>query len=292
MTTPIPGGKLTLAEDFTISRIGYGAMQFGLFGQIGPPENADDAIALLRDVVGFGITHIDTSDFYGSGGVNQLIRAALHPYPDDLVIATKVGYRADRAGRWNPASHPADIARQVEENLDHLGLTSLPLVNLRLESDAATSASDVPMLEQFAVLAELRQAGLIRHLGISNASDALVAEAQRIAPVVSVQNYYNLAHREHDGLVDRCAEEGIAFVPFFPLGGFSPLQSDTLVRVADSLGATPQQVALAWLLQRSPTIALIPGTTSIGHLRDNIAAGSLELPPDAIAALNSIGARP
>ncbi|MDG4856656.1 oxidoreductase [Streptomyces sp. T-3] len=288
MAEPLPGGTLTLGGDLTLTRMGYGAMQFGLPGVAGPPENADAAVKVLREVVALGITHIDTSGFYGAGGVNQLIRTALHPYPEGLHIATKVGFRADSDGTWSPALDPADIKRQVHENLEQLGLETLDLVNLRGASDSLETVSDAPLSEQFGALAELQQQGLIRHLGLSNISERGLSEAQAIAPVVCVQNYYNLAHRSADGLVDRCADEDIAFVPFFPLGGFSPLQSQTLTDVASAVGASGQQVALAWLLQRSATTALIPGTSSIGHLRDNIAAAALQLPADAVDQLDKI----
>lgn len=290
MTASALGGTLTLGEDLTITRMGYGAMQFGLPGVVGPPEDAGAAIKVLRQVVELDINHIDTSDFYGAGGVNQLIRTALHPYPDSLHIATKVGYRSDGNGDWGPATDPADLTKQVHENLEHLGLETLALVNLRVGSDADKTVSDAAFSDQFAALADLQQQGLIRNLGLSNVSEARLIQAQSIAPVVCVQNNYNLAHRTDDQLVDRCAAENIAFVPYFPLGGFSPLQSQTLTTVASTLGTSPQQVALAWLLQRSPTIALIPGTSSIDHLHDNIAAVSLQLPPEALAQLDTIGA--
>lgn len=288
MTTPVLGGTLTLGEDLTITRMGYGAMQFGVPGVVGPPDDVDAAAEVLRHVVELGINHIDTAGFYGAGGVNQLIRTALHPYTNDLHIATKVGFRSDSNGNWGPATDPADITEQVHENLEQLGLETLDLVNLRAESDSDETIGDAAFSDQFAALADLRQQGLIRHLGLSSVSEARLIQAQRIAPVVCVQNNYNLAHRAHDRLVDRCAAENIAFVPYFPLGGFSPLQSHTLTTVASTLGASPQQVALAWLLQRSPTIALIPGTSSVDHLRDNIAAASLELPSDARAQLDNI----
>ncbi|MFE1592938.1 oxidoreductase [Nocardia sp. NPDC058705] len=290
MSTPLPGGTITLADDLTITRMGYGAMQFGLPGTVATPDAAGDAGNVLRHVVELGINHIDTSDFYGAGGVNQLIRAALRPYPDDLHIATKVGFRSDREGNWSPAPDPDDLRRQVRENLDSLGLDALDLVNLRVDTPTLESVTDDSIAEQFTALAKLRDEGLIRHLGLSCVSEKQLTEAQSIAPVVSVQNYYNLAQRDHDDLVDRCEADNIAFVPFFPLGGFSPLQSQTLTDVAARVGASPQQVALAWLLQRSTTIALIPGTSSIAHLRDNIAAAALTLPAEAIAELNTIGA--
>ena len=282
-----PGGTLTLADDLSLSRMGYGAMQLAGPGVFGPPRDRDEAIAVLRTAVDLGVTHLDTSDFYGPATVNEIIRAALHPYADGLRIVTKVGARRDDAGAWIPSHSAASLTSQVHDNLRNLGLDALDVVNLRISMEAA---ADEPVAEQFAVLAGLRQAGLIRHLGLSGASAAQLAEAQAIAPVVTVQNLYNLANRQDDELVDRCAREGIAYAPFFPLGGFSPLQSDVLDKVAATLGASPQQVALAWLLQRSPTITVIPGTSTVAHLRDNIASADLRLPAPAIADLNAIAA--
>ncbi|HMH94891.1 MAG TPA: oxidoreductase [Streptosporangiaceae bacterium] len=282
-----PGGTLTLADDLSLSRMGYGAMQLSGPGVFGPPKDRDEAIAVLRTAVDLGVTHLDTSDFYGPATVNEVIRAALHPYPAGLRIVTKVGARRDDAGAWIPSHSPASLTSQVHDNLRNLGLDVLDVVNLRISMEAS---ADEPVAEQFAVLAELRQAGLIRHLGLSGASAAQLAEAQAIAPVVTVQNLYNVANRQDDELVDRCEREGIAYAPFFPLGGFSPLQSDVLDKVAATLGASPQQVALAWLLQRSPTITVIPGTSTVAHLRDNIASAGLRLPADAVAELNAISA--
>ena len=282
-----PGGTLTLAADLSLSRMGYGAMQLAGPGVFGPPRDRDEAIAVLRTAVDLGVTHLDTSDFYGPATVNEIIRAALHPYADGLRIVTKVGARRDDAGAWIPSHSAASLTSQVHDNLRNLGLDALDVVNLRISMEAA---ADEPVAEQFAVLAGLRQAGLIRHLGLSGASAAQLAEAQAIAPVVTVQNLYNLANRQDDELVDRCAREGIAYAPFFPLGGFSPLQSDVLDKVAATLGASPQQGALAWLLQRSPTITVIPGTSTVAHLRDNIASADLRLPAPAIADLNAIAA--
>lgn len=279
----LAGGSLTLADDFTITRMGYGAMQFGSIGVTTPPDDRAGAIAVLREVVRLGITHIDTSDFYGAGQVNLLIKDALHPYPTNLRIVTKVGFRSDHAGNWMPALDPDDLVLQVRENMDHLRLDALDAVNLRV--DVADNSS---IAAQFGALAKLQDDGLIRQLGVSNVSAAQLAEARTIAPVVFVQNNYNLANRGDDELVDLCAAEGIAFASFFPLGGFSPLQSSTLTKVAADLGVSTQQVALAWLLQRSATTVLIPGTTSIAHLHDNLAAASLELPAEAIAELDSI----
>ena len=280
-----PGGALTLADDLSLSRMGYGAMQLAGPGVFGPPRDPDEAIAVLRTAVDLGVTHIDTSDFYGPATVNEIIRAALHPYPAGLRIVTKVGARRDDAGAWIPSHSPASLTRQVHDNLRNLGLDVLDVVNLRISMEAA---ADEPVAEQFAVLAGLREAGLIRHLGLSGATAAQLAEAQAIAPVVTVQNEYNVANRSDDALVDRCEREGIAYAPFFPLGGFSPLQSEELDKVAATLGASPQQVALAWLLQRSSTITVIPGTSTVVHLRDNIAAADLRLPADAVTALNAI----
>jgi aryl-alcohol dehydrogenase-like predicted oxidoreductase len=241
---------------------------------------------VLREAVEAGITHIDTSDFYGPVVVNELIREALHPYPAGLRIVTKVGARRGPDGSWRPSLEPADLAAQVKDNLAHLGVDALDVVNLRL---AEHGTGTEPIEEQFGALAELQKEGLIRHLGLSAASDAQLSEAQAIAPVVTVQNMYNVASRADDALVDRCAAENIAYAAYFPLGGFTPLQSATLGSVAARLGAFPQQVALAWLLRRSPTMVLIPGTSSVAHLRENIAAADLVLPPDAIAELDTIG---
>lgn len=284
MTTP--GGVLTLAPDFAISRMGFGAMQLAGPNVFGPPRDRDQALAVLREVVDLGITHIDTSDYYGPTVVNELIREALHPYPADLRIVTKIGARRDSEGAWLPSLDAASLERQVHENLEHLGVEALDAVNLRLATFEGDS--DESLAEPFAALAALREQGLIRHLGISGASVAQLAEAQSIAPVVTVQNLYNVAHRRDDAMVDRCAAEGIAYAAFFPLGGILPLQAETLAKVAARLDATPHQVALAWLLQRSPTIALIPGTSSLAHLRENVTAADLTLPADAVAELDAI----
>ena len=285
-TSTVPGGPLRLADDLVISRMGFGAMQLAGPGVFGPPRDRDQALAVLREAVDLGITHIDTSDFYGPAVVNELIRQALHPYPAGLRIVTKVGARRTGDGGWSSSLEPEDLKAQVRENLAHLGLDALNAVNLRL---AAGSTGHESIADQFGALAELQKEGLIRHLGLSEASDAQLTEAQSIAPVVTVQNLYNLATRADDALVDRCAAEHIAYAAYFPLGGFTPLQSATLDRVAGRLGATPQQVALAWLLQRSPALALIPGTSSVAHLRENVAAAGLVLPPDALAELDAIG---
>jgi pyridoxine 4-dehydrogenase len=286
MANSVPGGTLRLADDLHISRMGFGAMQLAGPGVSGPPRDRDQALAVLREAVSHGVTHIDTSDFYGPVTVNELIREALHPYPADLRIVTKVGARRGEDGSWRTSLEPGDLKAQVRENLAHLGVDVLDAVNLRLRADGTGRES---VAESFGALAELRKEGLIRHLGLSEASDAQLTEAQAIAPVVTVQNLYNLATRRDDALVDRCAAEGIAYAAYFPLGGFTPLQSATLDRVAARLGASPHQVALAWLLRRSPTMVLIPGTSSLAHLRENIAAADLVLPPEAVAELDTIG---
>ena len=286
MTDSVPGGTLTLAGDLTLSRMGYGAMQLAGPGVFGPPRDRDQALRVLREAVKLGITHIDTSDFYGPVVVNELIKQALYPYPADLRIVTKVGARRGPDGSWRPSLAPADLKAQVRENLEHLALDTLDVVNLRLPEH---EGSQEKLDEQFGTLAELQKDGLIRHLGLSAAAAAQLDQAQSIAPVVTVQNLYNVAARKDDALVDRCAAENIAFAPFFPLGGFTPLQSQVLADVAARLGTSPHQVALAWLLQRSPAIVLIPGTSSVAHLRENVAAADLVLPSDAVAELDSIG---
>ncbi|MFJ9736225.1 oxidoreductase [Streptomyces sp. NPDC101169] len=280
------GGTVTPADGLTLTRMGYGAMQLAGPHVFGPPEDRARAVAVLRAAVDAGITHIDTADFYGPVVVNELIREALHPYPDGLHIVTKVGARRGADGGWIMSRHPADLKAQVHDNLRHLGLDALDVVNLRLGD--VDAPNEEPVAEMFGALAELREQGLIRHLGLSTVSLAQLEEAREIAPVVTVQNLYNLAVRRDDALVERTAAENIAFVPYFPLGGFTPLQSDALSKVAARLGASPQQVALAWLLGRSPNIALIPGTSSPAHLRENIAAAALVLPADAVAELDAI----
>ena len=282
----LPGGRYRVA-DLELTRVGYGAMQLAGPGVFGPPKDHDAAIAVLRAAVDLGINHIDTSDYYGPYVTNELIREALAPYPDGLHIVTKVGARRDEQGGWPPARTPAELREQVHDNLRHLGLDVLDVVNLRV--GGLEDAEPGSIAEQFGALAELRQQGLIRHLGLSTVGADQVAEAQSIAPVVCVQNLYNIARRGDDALVDATARQGIAFVPYFPLGGFSALQSDALQSVADRLGATPLAVALAWLLHRSPNILLIPGTSSVAHLRENVAAAGLKLPDDAIAELDAIG---
>jgi len=285
-TTELPGGTFSLAEDLTVTRVGYGAMQLAGPHVFGPPADHDEAVAVLREAVALGITHIDTSDFYGPHVTNQIIREALHPYPEDLHIVTKVGARRDADGGWPHARKPDELRQAVHENLENLGLDALDVVNLRL--GAVDGPEPGSVVEPFTALVEMQQEGLIRHLGISTVSAEQIAEAQSIAPIVCVQNFYNVAHRDDDALIDSLAEQGIAYVPYFPLGGFTPLQSDTLSAVAAELGEKPMAVALAWLLQRSPNILLIPGTSSVAHLRDNVAATALTLPPHALEQLDSI----
>ncbi|MFB7570657.1 aldo/keto reductase family oxidoreductase [Streptomyces sp. NPDC056165] len=289
MGTPsasLPGGTWTLG-DLTVTRFGYGAMQLAGPWVMGPPADREGALAVLREAVGLGITHIDTADAYGPHITNQLIREALHPYSDSLHIVTKVGATRDKEGGWPPARKPEELRRAVTENLENLGLDTLDVVNLRL----GDAQGPVPgsLAEAFGALVDLQRQGLIRHLGVSNATAEQVAEARSIAPIVCVQNMYNLAHRHDDDLIDELAEQGIAYVPFFPLGGFSPLQSSALTAVATRLDATPMSVALAWLLQRSPNILLIPGTSSVAHLRENAPGAGLPLSDDDLAELDKIG---
>ena len=282
----LPGGTFTMAEHLTVTRMGYGAMQLAGPHVFGPPADLDAAVAVLREAVALGITHIDTADFYGPHVTNQIIKEALHPYPDELHIVTKVGSLRDAEGGWPQARTPDQLRSQVQDNLRNLGLEALDVVNLRVGGfDSPTPGS---IAEPFTALAQLQQEGLIKHLGISTVSAEQVAEAQSIAPIVCVQNLYNLAHRDDDDLIDSLAAQGIAYVPYFPLGGFSPLQSDTLTSVATHLGATPMAVALAWLLQRSTNILLIPGTSSVAHLRDNITGAALTLSEDELTQLNGI----
>ena len=272
----------------SVQRMGYGAMQLAGPGVFGPPKDRDAAIAVLREAVASGVNHIDTSDFYGPHVTNQLIREALHPYPDDLVIVTKVGAVRDNDGAWLPALEPADIERGVHDNLRNLGLDALDVVNMRIMGSVHAPAEG-SIEKQVAALAELQQRGLVRHIGLSNVTAAQVAEAQGIAEIVCVQNHYNLVHREDDALVDDLAGKGIAYVPFFPLGGFTPIQSSALSTIAQTIGATPMQVALAWLLYRAPNILLIPGTSSLGHLRENMQAARLNLTDEVLAQLDAIG---
>ena len=285
-TTTLPGGTYLLG-DLEVTRVGYGAMQLTGPHVFGPPEDRDEAAAVLREAVELGINHIDTSDYYGPFVTNEIIREALAPYPDDLHLVTKVGARRDAEGGWPEARSPEELEQQVHDNLERLGLDVLDVVNLRLGGFDAPEPGSVA--EPFEALAELQQQGLIRHLGLSTVNAEQVAEAQTIAPVVCVQNFYNLAHRADDALVDALAEQGIAYVPYFPLGGFTPLQSAGLDSVATRLDASPMSVALAWLLQRSPNVLLIPGTSTRAHLRENVAGAGLELPEDAIAELDALG---
>lgn len=286
MTTQLPGGTYHLG-DLEVTRMGYGAMQLAGPHVFGPPADRDEAVAVLREVVELGINHIDTSDYYGPYVTNEIIREALAPYPADLHLVTKVGAYRDDEGNWPEAREPEQLKQQVRDNLERLGLEAMDVVNIRMgDFDTPRAGTVAPQVE---ALAELQQEGLVRHIGLSTVNAEQVAEAQAIAPVVCVQNMYNIAHRTDDDLVDSLAEQGIAYVPYFPLGGFSPLQSEGLSAVAARLGATPLAVALAWLLQRSPNILLIPGTSSRAHLRENVAGAGLELPEDAVAELDALG---
>jgi pyridoxine 4-dehydrogenase len=284
--TTLPGGTFTLGGDLNVTRVGYGAMQLAGPHVFGPPADRDAAIAVLREAVDLGITHIDTSDYYGPYVTNEIIKEALYPYPDSLHIVTKVGAFRDAQGGWPSALAPDELRQGVLENLERLGLDVLDVVNLRI--GGFESPTDTSLAEPFGALAELQREGLIKHLGVSTVSAEQIAEAQSIAPVVCVQNYYNIAHRSDDALIESLAAQGIAYVPYFPLGGFSPLQSDALSAVATRLDASPMAVALSWLLQRSPNILLIPGTSSIAHLRENVAGAGLELPPSDLAELDAI----
>ena len=270
-----------------MTRVGYGAMQLAGPHVFGPPRDRDAAVAVLREAIDLGITHIDTSDYYGPHVTNQIIKEALHPYPSDLCIVTKVGARRDAQGGWPRALAPEELRQAIYDNLRNLGLDSLDVVNLRV-GGLQTSAEPGSIAEPFTVLAQLQQEGLIKHLGVSTVSAEQIAEAQAIAPVVCVQNFYNIATREDDDLIASLAAQGIAYVPYFPLGGFTPLQSDTLNSVAERLDATPMGIALAWLLQRSANILLIPGTSSVEHLHENVAGAALSLPGDALTELNRI----
>lgn len=285
-TSTLPGGTWDLG-DRTVTRFGYGAMQLAGPWVMGPPADHDAAIAVLREAVEQGITHIDTSDAYGPRVTNQLIRTALHPYPESMLIATKVGANRDAEGGWPTARDPESLRRQVHENLESLAVDALDLVNMRMGD--ATGPQPGSITEAFETLADLQQQGLIKHLGVSNVTADQVADARKIAPVVCVQNMYNLAYRNDDELIDQLAADGIAYVPFFPLGGFTPLQADALSSVAARLDATPMSVALAWLVQRSENILLIPGTSQVAHLRENIAGAALRLSDDDVTELDSIG---
>lgn len=285
-------GKFTFpGSSLTVNRMGYGAMQLaGRDGKKlvwGPPRDVDGAIRVLREAVASGVDHIDTSDFYGPHVTNQILRKALSPYPDDLVIVTKIGVRRGEDGSWDAADSPQDLEAAVHDNLRNLGRDVLDVVNLRVRFSVhgpSEGSIEAPLM----ALAELQQKGLLRHIGLSNVTRAQIAEARAIVPIVCVQNLYNLAHREDDALIEELAAEGIAWVPFFPLGGFSPLQSQRLSAAASCLNATPMQVALAWLLQRSPNLLVIPGTSSVEHLRENLQAASLRIPADVLAELDAI----
>ncbi len=275
--------------DRVVNRLGYGAMQLAGPGVFGPPKDHDGAVAVLREAVASGVNHIDTSDYYGPHVTNKLIREALHPYPDDLVIVTKIGARRGDDASWNPAMSPDDLKSAVHDNLRNLGLDVLEVVNLRFMGKIHGPAEG-PIEAPLTVLAELQRQGLVRHIGLSNVTSNQIAEGRRICEIVCVQNMYNVAHREDDFLIDDLASAGIAYAPFFPLGGFTPLQSTALSDVARRLNATPMQVALAWLIQRAPNILLIPGTSSVEHLRENLAAASLMLPRDMLTTLDEIAA--
>lgn len=285
--TTLPGGTWTLG-DLTVSRFGYGAMQLAGPGVMGPPADRDGAVRVLREAVDLGITHIDTSGAYGPDVTNEIVREALHPYPDGLHVVTKVGAVRDADGGWPPARSPRQLRESVRSDLRTLGVDVLDVVNLR----AGNAQGPVPesLAEAFSTLVELQQEGLVRHLGLSNVTPEQVAEARAIAPIVCVQNFYNLANRHDDPLVDALAADGIAYVPFFPLGGFAPLQSTVLGSVAERLETTAMAVALAWLLRRSPNILLIPGTSSVAHLRENVSGARVVLSEADIAELDTIGA--
>ncbi|NNN09294.1 MAG: aldo/keto reductase family oxidoreductase [Acidimicrobiaceae bacterium] len=289
MSDPVPlGGTFAIAEGITLTRMGYGAMQLAGPHVFGPPPDRDAAVAVLREVIDAGVNHIDTSDFYGPHVTNQIIKEALHPYPDSLHLVTKVGARRDEKGGWPHARSPEELRRAVYDNLENLALDALDIVNLRVGGFSQPEEESIAVM--FTALAELQQEGLIRHLGLSTVSAQQIAEAQSIAPVVCVQNFYNIANRHDDELIDSLAQQDIAYVPYFPLGGFTPLQSDTLGVVAARHALTPMTVALAWLLQRSSNILLIPGTSSSQHLRENLAGATLRLSSEDVKELNTIGA--
>jgi aryl-alcohol dehydrogenase-like predicted oxidoreductase len=285
--TDLAGSFPWQGTEISVNRMGYGAMQLAGPGVFGPPRDVDEAIAVLREAVGTGVNHIDTSDYYGPHVTNQLIKRALHPYPDGLVIVTKLGARRGDDGSWIPAHSRQELMDGVHDNLRNLGLDHLAVVNLRVGGILEPSEGSIE--GPLTALAELKRQGLIGHIGLSNVTPAQFAEGQQITEIVCVQNFYNLAHRNDDGFIADLATEGIAYVPFFPLGGFTPLQSSGLDTVAASLGATPMQVALAWLLQRSPNILLIPGTSSLAHLRENLTAATLGIPANLLADLDAIG---
>jgi len=278
-----------LLGDRPVKRMGYGAMQLAGKGVFGPPQDRAAAISLLKEAVACGVNHIDTSDFYGPHITNQIIREALHPYPRDLVIVTKVGATRGSDASWLSALEPEDIKRGVHDNLRNLGLDVLDVVNMRLMGDIH-APKEGSVEKQVTALAELKRQGLVRHIGLSNVTATQIKEAQRLTPIVCVQNQYNVVHREDDALLDELSRQGVAYVPFFPLGGFTPIQSSALSELAASLDATPMQVALAWLLKRAPNILLIPGTSSVEHLRENLAAAKLEIKDSVLAKLNAIAA--
>jgi pyridoxine 4-dehydrogenase len=290
MNDIIAAGTFPLG-DRVVKRLGYGAMQLAGPGVFGPPKDHGAAIAVLREAVASGVNHIDTSDYYGPHVTNKLIREALHPYPDDLVIVTKIGARRGPDASWNPAMSPDDLKSAVEDNLRNLRLDALEVVNLRIMGSVHGPAEG-PIEAPLTVLADLQRQGLVRHIGLSNVTSNQIEQGRRICDIVCVQNLYNVAHREDDALIDELARAGVAYVPFFPLGGFTPLQSTELNEVATRLSATPMQVALAWLLQRAPNILLIPGTSSLEHLHENLAAATLRLPGDALTGLDAIGKGP
>lgn len=283
-------GTFSLGSQF-VNRLGYGAMQLAGPGVFGPPKDRHAAIDVLREALALGVNHIDTSDFYGPHVTNQIIREALHPYADDLVIVTKIGARRGDDASWLPAFSAAELKQAVHDNLRNLGLEVLDVVNMRVMIGDGHAPREGSIEASVSVLAELQQQGLVKHIGLSNVTPTQVAEARKVAEIVCVQNEYNIAHRHDDALIDALARDGIAYVPFFPLGGFSPLQSSILNDIAASLGATPMQVALAWLLHRSPNILLIPGTSSVAHLRENMAAAQLKLSTETLAALDGIAAK-
>ncbi|HEY8087943.1 MAG TPA: aldo/keto reductase family oxidoreductase [Polyangiaceae bacterium] len=286
-TAPL-GGRFTFpGTTLTVNRMGYGAMQLAGPRVFGPPKDPDAAVAVLKEAIASGVDHIDTSDFYGPHVTNQVIKRALHPYPKNLVIVTKVGAKRGADASWNRAESPAELRSAVDDNLRNLGLESLDIVNMRV---GHLDLGDAPVRAHVEVLLELKRAGKIKHIGLSNVTAKQFAEARAVTEIVCVQNLYNVAHRGDDAFIDQLAREGVAYVPFFPLGGFSPLQSSTLSEVATAAEATPMQVALAWLLQRSPNILLIPGTSSLGHLRENLAAAKLQLSPKMVGKLDSIAA--
>jgi pyridoxine 4-dehydrogenase len=293
MTSTLPAaaaGTFDLGGTLSVNRLGYGSMRLSGPDIMGPPRDRDEAIAVLREAVALGVNHIDTSDYYGPFTVNELIKEALHPYPDDLVLVTKVGARRDSSGAWLPALSADDLTSAVHDNLTHLGIDSIHAVNLRMADATGGVLREGSVAEQFEVLAGLQEQGLIQHLGVSNVGRDQVVEAQSIAPVACVQNAYNVVLRDDDELVDHCAAEGIAFVPFFPLGGFTPLAAEHFSTLARDAGATTMQLALAWLLQRSPAILCIPGTSSVAHLRENLAAGSVQLSADQLDELDRLAA--